>query len=97
MRSGGRYQRVTTYSVKGFVLGCSPPTPDAVRADSKSHTFRSQFLLTSRLLCVSKLMQIRNELHSAQLGFLDMTGGRMRMRRRGCGAPWLEVAVHDTG
>ena len=51
MSSGGRYQRVITYSVIGSVFSSSPPTPDAIRASPKSHTFKSQFLFTSRLLC----------------------------------------------
>eukprot|EP01043_Picozoa_sp_COSAG02_P027055 COSAG02_NODE_1578_length_11853_cov_3.734048_6_plen_69_part_00 len=50
MSSGGRYQRVITYSVMGSVFSSSPPTPDAIRANPKSHTFKSQFLFTSRLL-----------------------------------------------
>ena len=58
MSSGGRYQRVITYSVIGSVFSSSPPTPDAIRASPKSHTFRSQFLFTSRLLRVPKFVQL---------------------------------------
>ena len=58
MSSGGRYQRVITYSVIGSVFSSSPPTPDAIRASPKSHTFRSQFLFTGRLLRVAKFVQL---------------------------------------